>query len=339
MNYRLPHNLRLAETVDVRYASPRFFGRSVGGLQSACKSSVIGKCLPMQISPNSQLESLSRDRCVPAVDFATFQDLYLEIFEIVYRHWTPAMQDRLACHCRAWGPDVFRFDEYLKKSVTRFYLAYQNLAADERAKSVCDVGGFWGVFPLTLQRLGYDVTMTEALEYYDDVFTGLFHTIQDHGVTIADCDLFRPDSHPHSKFDFVSVMAVLEHYPHSLKPFMRNVVALLNPTGSLYLEVPNIAFLPKRLSMILGKSPLAPIRDIYESETPYIGHHHEFTMRELEDLAELSDLTVKNRHYINYTHPMNDFGSLIAHPLKSLAYTFAPATRELISILCSGRAA
>ena len=72
---------------------------------------------------------------------------------------------------------------------------------------------------------------------------------------------------------------------------MQNMALLMNTSGRLYLEVPNIAYLPKRFTfMLTGKSPLTPIDQIYYSQTPFIGHHHEYTMEELKILARLSNL-------------------------------------------------
>lgn len=273
------------------------------------------------------------------ISYPDFQHVYRQAYEAIYAHWTPEMQSKLARHCRPWSPDVFSFQEYLEKSAKRFYIAYQELARDSSARRVCDVGGFWGVFPMTLAALGYDVTMTEALEYYNDTFDALFHTVAQSGVSVVDCDLFQDNVRLPGEFDFVTVMAVLEHYPHSLRTFMQNCTALMEPCGRIYIEVPNIAYWHKRIRLLRGSSPLVPVGDIYESATPFIGHHHEFTMQELYDLARRSGLSVTASHCYNYSRPQAGFNNCLRHPVEMLAFTLAPQSRELISVLCERRAA
>lgn len=273
------------------------------------------------------------------VPYEEFTALYADSVKRVYAHWTPAMQDTLARHCRSWASDNFDFQEYLKQSIKRFYLAYTQLASLPNAHSVCDVGGFWGVFAITLSELGYEVTMTEALQYYDGCFDELFDAVRNCGVTIEDCDMFEPDAHPQHHFDFVTIMAVLEHYPHSLKTFMNNVSQLLHPHSRLYLEVPNIAYWHKRLRLLRGQTPLADIRDIYHSATPFIGHHHEFTMQELESLADISGLQVLERQCFNYSQSMSFARHVLSAPIEALAYLLVPQSREILSVLCQKVAA
>ncbi|MEO1996818.1 MAG: methyltransferase domain-containing protein [Planctomycetaceae bacterium] len=273
------------------------------------------------------------------VSYDQFSAVYAASVQRVYAHWTPAMQDTLAQHCRSWSSDNFDFREYLKQSVKRFYLAYSQLSDRPHAHSVCDVGGFWGVFGITLSELGYQVTMTEALQYYDGCFDALFAAVRDSGVSILDCDLFAPDVKLEHQYDFVTIMAVMEHYPHSLKSFMDNVGGLLHADSLLYLEVPNIAYWNKRLQLLRGQTPLPDIREIYDSATPFIGHHHEFTMKELESLAEISGLQVLDRRCFNYSQTMSFARHVCSAPVEALAYLLVPLSREILSVVCQKPAA
>jgi hypothetical protein len=126
-------------------------------------------------------------------------------------------------------------------------------------------------------------------------------------------------------------MAVLEHYPHSLKYVMNNIVSLLNNSGRLFIEVPNIAYWPKRVNLLFGKTPLMPIKDIFLSDIPFIGHHHEFTISELQDLAQLSGLEIMNDFYFNYSQQGNFVSNLLRRPFETIAYLIFPNTRECIA--------
>lgn len=272
---------------------------------------------------------------MPPLSFQSFDQLYQAAARLVLQHWTTEMQREIATHCYGWSPGRFDFRVYLEASSTRFYRAYRAFAALGKDITVCDVGSHWGVFPITLKRLGYEVTMTESLQYYGDSFNGLFKTIAESGVTIIDFDPFATGASLAGSFDVVMAMAVLEHYPHSLKIFMEHIKAILKAEGRLYLEVPNIAYWPKRLLLLLGRSPLAPLADVYRSEIPFIGHHHEFTMSELRDLARLSGLSVLAEDCYNYApESLPGVKMLLRSPVQLLAYALLKESRECLAVLC-----
>jgi 2-polyprenyl-3-methyl-5-hydroxy-6-metoxy-1,4-benzoquinol methylase len=244
------------------------------------------------------------------------------------------MQDEVARHCYSWRRGATDFQEYLLASEPRYAIAYQSIHQAGGFGSLCDVGGFFGAFALTLARIGHAVAMTEALEYYSHSFTPLFQFLGDNGVRIIDYDPFGSSAALQEEFDAVTVMAVLEHYPHSLQGFMRNVLQTLKPGGRIYIEVPNIAYWPKRQAMLAGRSPLAPVGDVYRSSVPFIGHHHEFTRGELEDLAMLSDLKVLKVNQYNYSFHGPLINRLVSDPLL-FVMSLIPSMRECVAILAS----
>jgi 2-polyprenyl-3-methyl-5-hydroxy-6-metoxy-1,4-benzoquinol methylase len=267
------------------------------------------------------------------LSFKDFSKIYLEALEFSYRHWTPEMQREIARHCYPWSPGLFDFKLYLQASAPRYYYAYRAILPYGRGAEICDVGGFWGVFPATLKALGYRVTMTESLQYYSSAFMPLFEQVARLGVKIMDYDPFKAGVTLSDRFDLITVMAVLEHYPHSLKDFMSNVLSLLNPEGKIYIEVPNIAHWPKRMSLLWGKTPLVNLKEIFLSEVPFIGHHHEFTLAELRELANLCGLRIIKEGFYNYSEKMT-FKTLIKNPLNMLAYLFLKDSRECLTVLC-----
>ncbi|HUE81895.1 MAG TPA: methyltransferase domain-containing protein [Pyrinomonadaceae bacterium] len=270
------------------------------------------------------------------LSFKDFDQRYQAVVGEVIGHWTPEMQTLLATHSFGWHPSRFDFDSYLRASSIRFYKAYLGFAQDENRRAVCDVGGFWGTFSIMLADLGYEVTMTESLRYYGGAFDGLFEFIASRGVQVLDYDPFEPDISAPNRFDVVTVMAVLEHYPHSLKCFMQNVTGLLKPDGMIYLEVPNIAYLPRRIRFLLGNSPLSTIEEIFHSEVPFIGHHHEFTIAELRDLARLSGLTILKENYFNYSiraQPL--LKRILSHIVGFSSFVLLRDSRECLAVLCT----
>lgn len=267
--------------------------------------------------------------------FQHFDEIYQDSVKTVFEHWTPAMQTLLAAHCHSWGPGLFDFRNYLQASSLRFYRAYRSLADDTHDQKICDVGGFWGVFPLTLKKIGYGVSMTESLQYYGDSFKALFECIVDNGVKVFDYDPFLSDASLPESFDVITVMAVVEHYPHSLRLFMENIRSLIKPDGKIYIEVPNVAYWPKRIGLMKGQTPHAQLKEIFLSDVPFIGHHHEFTIAELRDLAKLSGLSVLREDYYNYTPgSLRTLKMLLRSPFQFLAFTLVKETRECLAVLC-----
>jgi len=263
-----------------------------------------------------------------------FQKIYYQSVDDIFQHWTSDMQAEISRHCYPWREGVMDFKGYLTASETRYQVAYKSLCEPGDFDSLCDIGGFYGVFPLTLARLGHTVTMTEALKYYSYSFDPLFTFLQESGVNIINYDPFDEAPPPLETFDVVTVLAVLEHYPHSLQRFMANVMKMLKNYGEIYIEVPNIAYWPKRKALLQGITPLVHISEIYYSANPFIGHHHEFTMDELKVLAKISGLDVLKSNYFNYSFRGPVINRVYSNLLLTLM-TLIPSMRECVAILAS----
>ena len=271
---------------------------------------------------------------IEIASFCEFKERYDRRFAEVYAFWNRPMQLEIAKHCGGWHPDRFDFGAYLSRSVIRFYKAYEAVVR-ERCGSVCDVGGMWGLFPMVLNDVGVPASMTEARTYYSRAFDPLFSFIERQGVEILDYDPFSADAELPRTFDGVTAMAILEHYPHSPRLFMSNIMRLMEPGGALYLEVPNIAYWPKRVRFLLhGSTPLTPLDEIYDSEVPFIGHHHEYTMGELRDLARLSGLEIVSEQYYNYSEDSFPIKKALRRPWIYLVPPFVHKARECLAVTC-----
>ncbi len=269
-----------------------------------------------------------------AASFSQFDQVYQRVVRDVYAYWSPTMQTRLAENCIGWAPGECDFLGYLQSSSVRFYRAYRRILELAPGRKVCDIGGFWGVLAVTLKELGLDAAMTESLPLYGDAFSPLFEAIRGRGIQVFDYDPFQPGAELSARFDAVTVMAVVEHYPHSLKAFLQNVTALSTEGGIVHLEVPNIAYWPKRVAFLRGETPLVDARVIFRSGVPFVGHHHEFTMDELRGVAGLAGLEVLHEDYYNYSLLGMGWKRRVARPIETAAFALAPSTRECLSISC-----
>lgn len=273
---------------------------------------------------------------------SAFEDVYRDAVTDVMSYYSPSMQASLCLHNAAWRAGSTDFEQYLRRSWIRGYIAL-SAAAARGATSICDVGGFWGVLPLVARRLGMDAALTEAMTYYGAAFDPLFGFLQGEGVRIHDMDLFDDGVHPPGDYDFVCLMAVLEHYPHSVETPMRLLWEMVGETGHLYVEVPNIAYLPKRLGLLRGVSPLVDIRLIWESAVPFIGHHHEYTVEELRRLSGLAGFRIEEEWFYNYStdrrlnsaHGAWAFIESVGGAAGAALYALSPTLRECISAVMS----
>ena len=262
------------------------------------------------------------------VSYKEFEKIYNKHLDVIYSFWTAEMQENIAKHNLSW--QKLDFELYLRLSVKRFFIAYENIP--DNAKTCCDIGGFWGIYPIVLKELGYDVVMTESSKFYNKAFDNLFNYVRENGVKIVDIDPFTEEFEGGSKYDCISVMAVLEHIPSSIAFFMNNLMKIMPKGGSLYIEVPNIAYFRNRLALLRGKTPLSHIEVIYNSASPFIGHHHEYSLVELKSLYTMNNLSIKNVERYNYSMKINPI-KVLRYPLSNLAFAFNPNSREVLAVL------
>ena len=240
----------------------------------------------------------------PADEFgAVYERAVSEILPFL----TPDRLEVVGRHNPGWKPERFDAASYLRTSVVR-YTAALDVFARQRGDGVSstlrvlDVGGFMGALPLALTRLGARVTLAERYGFYNGAFDELRDFLTGQGVEIWDADLSEElEPLPKERFDLITAMAVLEHLPSSPRPLLLNSRALLAERGRLVVDVPNIAYWPNRVGLLRGISPLPLMADVYNSEAPFTGHHHEYTVDELVNVLSWSGLEVDEIVTLNYT--------------------------------------
>jgi hypothetical protein len=239
------------------------------------------------------------------IDISRFGDLYRQSVRDVTRHLTPDGQRVVGRHSPALAPGRTDLRAYLDASVKRYEIAleaYRDAGGlTSGTPRALDAGGFLAAFPLALSRLGFDATLSETFSYYGGAFDELRAYVEANGVTVWDLDLTQPDAAPDASFQLVTNMAMIEHLPDSPRPLMDNLGALMAQDGRLIVEVPNIAYLPRRLQALRGNSVHPPLADLLESEPPYLGHHREYTAAELRQLLEATGFRVERLVHFNYS--------------------------------------
>ena len=240
------------------------------------------------------------------MEFEVFKTIYLAQVNKIFTIFNDKLQNNLAAHCFGWSAGVFDFKNYLEASAIRYYYCYKHFLGkgvmDKNNVNILDIGGFLCAFPLTLAKLGYQVSISENMKYYNDGLENIFNLAESSGVAIIDKDLVS-ENIPVGNFTHICCFALLEHLPSSPKLLLENIYNNLNPVGKTYIEVPNIAYWRNRWNLFKGVSPLTPIDMIYKSKIPFIGHHHEYTIGELRWLVHTAGFVISDELFFNYSIP------------------------------------
>ena len=256
---------------------------------------------------------------------------YRQAVDDVMKLITPATRRRLAAH----DPDIetFDFPAYLRASEQRYARALRHVPASWSQPSLLDVGGYLAVFPLTLARLGHDVTVAERYDLYDGALDPVRDLLYAAGVAVVDSDLTQTDAPLPEPHDVVTCMAMLEHVAHSPKPLLEN---LRRCTGRLLVvDVPNVAYSYKRWNALKGASTQPAIANMYDAREPFTGHHREYTLPELLDVLGLAGFEVARRETFNYSlgRPSWRPGGLLERIKPTyIAARYLPSMREVLMV-------
>ena len=235
-------------------------------------------------------------------DEREFKTLYRQsVDDVMYRmpeDWGP-----IANHNVGWRKNNFNARQYLLDSEVRFFRAWRAIST-KSCVSMLDVGGFLAAFPLTMRRLGHDVTIAEKFEYYGGSLDGIAELLVENDINVVDIDFTLEGDVPDNlidRFDAVTCMAVAEHLAHSPAPLMKNIHRVLRDDGQFVFEVPNLAYWPRRFSLFFrGRTVLAPIEEVYHSAVPFTGHHREYTLADARYVLKQGGFTVLDEQRFNY---------------------------------------
>jgi cyclopropane fatty-acyl-phospholipid synthase-like methyltransferase len=139
------------------------------------------------------------------------------------------------------------------------------------------------------------------------------------------------------QYDFVVLAEVLEHLHTAPEITLAYVRSLMARGGTLILQTPNAASLPKRIKLLLGRNPYERIRlDISDP-----GHFREYTLSELRSIMTGAGFAVRKcatGFYFDARFAHHEPGRAHKQPivgsLKNMLYPFLPSgLREGITIV------
>ncbi len=173
------------------------------------------------------------------------------------------------------------FTKLRKFEVTRIRVAYELL---EEGEKILDLGMGGGDL-LAICKINKKYRRFYGVEISPTILKKAVKNIKKKTGNLESVDLRYADldsklPYKSKSFDAITLIAVMEHI---FDPFfvMSEAKRLIKKNGILIIEVPNIAWLPRRLSLLLGKLPVTAQEEGWDG-----GHLHYFTFEATRDLVE-----------------------------------------------------
>lgn len=216
-------------------------------------------------------------------------------------HFVPALVGQHNVHLNR---DFYR--QYLYMSVTRVVGAIRLLEKlGLPGGRVLEVGSFFGLFALSLQRLGYEVTAIDRYDSYGidgGAFAHFLGLLRDEGVTVISSD--RDSEYQIigqcGMFDCTASFAVIEHIPHTPREFLSLLRNQTRSGGVILLDTPNLTRHHNVKLLAQGKSIFNDIKEQFYCKIPFEGHHREYTRGELAWMLEEVGCVDIISKYLNY---------------------------------------
>jgi 2-polyprenyl-3-methyl-5-hydroxy-6-metoxy-1,4-benzoquinol methylase len=198
------------------------------------------------------------------------------------------------------------------------------------------VGAWFGSSAVALRRLGYDVVACDRYSSYGNAFDRNVELMgaEEIRVVSTDRESELEQIAALGRFDIVVAGAVIEHVPHTPRPFLETLYGAVRPGGTLILDTPNVARYWNRRALERGETILQPVEDQFVSEPPWEGHHREYTAEELRWMLEHIGCEEIDVEFLDYN--MLQFEELSAEHTECLA-TIVEDPGQSDTLLAGGR--
>lgn len=148
-----------------------------------------------------------------------------------------------------------------------------------KGKRILDIGCGYGELLAKAQSKGYKEL--HGIDISNEVLKKCRKNLKGSAsISVKIGDVDSGLNYPDSYFDAITMIAVFEHIfdPHAVAEEIRRV---LKKKGTLIIEVPNVVFLPRRLSFLLGKLPKTADEENYRD-----GHLQFYTQQSLRNILK-----------------------------------------------------
>jgi 2-polyprenyl-3-methyl-5-hydroxy-6-metoxy-1,4-benzoquinol methylase len=261
-------------------------------------------------------------------------DSYQEAIRFLKPYITRDVCKKIAVLDISMDPDrPFDFVSYLERSAIRYDRIFrQSLISGAKW---LEIGCLFPAFPIALSLMGMNVSIVEDFSFYPSEIHQMYAQVSNtfgirflnHNLSTQE-DMVLPD-----RYDYASLLGVLEHLPHTPRFLLENIHLNLNSNGILYVDVPNLYFSFNIQRFMKGQHIQQPIATLYRSGIPFVGHHREYSVTDLRFVLGEAGFRVKGLELFNYS---TNFSlrrianpSLLFHLLSQM-----PSFRELIFVEC-----
>lgn len=166
-------------------------------------------------------------------------------------------------------------------------------AVQDKTYTIVDIGCGIGILAIALKLLGYqkvygadrDVFLSNT-DYTVTEIDELKKIWDKMSITIVP----SVDDLP-AQADFVVSIAVIEHQPYP-KEYFTSLKQVMKKGARIYIATPNISNFRNRIRVLIGRAPVVTLEKWYEESRNFVGHWHEYTLKELMRVCELGGLHV-----------------------------------------------
>jgi 2-polyprenyl-3-methyl-5-hydroxy-6-metoxy-1,4-benzoquinol methylase len=226
----------------------------------------------------------------------------------------------------------FDYLHYLRRSKVRFRRLFRRPL--RRGARWLEVGTSFPVLPIALSLLGFDVSAVEDFSFYPPEIHDLYRqTTARYGVKFIDLNFASAPVKPDQEFDYISLMAVIEHLPHTPRLILENIHAHLTTDGTFFLDVPNVYWAYTVRRFLTGDHLQPPISLLYNSGIPNLHHHREYSARDLRYVLNQSGFVIDELEDFNYSWAAPWWAWL--SPVFLLSHV--TGLREVLWAVCSKR--
>jgi 2-polyprenyl-3-methyl-5-hydroxy-6-metoxy-1,4-benzoquinol methylase len=202
--------------------------------------------------------------------------------------------------------------------------------------SVLEIGSLYGSFALSLQRLGYDVTVIDRYDDMDPSVNGYVDKLEDAGIRVVRTTRAGETQAIESlgSYNCVIAMAVIEHVPHTPRHLLELMKRRASPGGLMAVDTPNVARYWNRRCLEEGQSIFQDIAVQYYCDMPFEGHHREYTVDEARWMLE--QLGCRDVRVRLFDYNMLQFARIDRQHIDCLT-AIVEDLRQADMILASGR--
>jgi len=227
------------------------------------------------------------------------------------------------------GKDEAGISNYLKNLEESYIRTVQDLNCFvQKGKKILEIGSFFGVVSIALKKCGYSVYAFDIPEFFSSL--PLKKLYEDNGVPFTGFNLRKgPLPYESNSFDCVIICEVLEHLNFNPLPVLLEINRVLKEGGIIYIGMPNLASVYRRMGLLFGHSIHNPIDDFFKqldrNSNMIVGiHWREYTMSETINMIEKMGFTVEKKYFFGRIEAKNFIKKMVASFIEKFSPSLKP---------------